>query len=102
MVIVTTVILGHAAGLEMSWAAYGVMVGLVSIASTMPVSFNGFGIREAGYVGFATYFGGNPEAAAAMAALWVVVLAVVATPGAWVLWRLGGTSALRQKKSPMG
>jgi len=98
VVVVTTMILGHAVGLEMSWAAYGVMVGLVSIASTMPVSFNGFGIREAGYVGFATYFGGNSEAAAAMAALWVIVLAVVATPGAWVLWRLGGTAALRNKE----
>lgn len=98
VVIATTMILGHAAGLEMSWAAYGVMVGLVSIASTMPVSFNGFGVREAGYVGFATYFGGNPEAAAAMAALWVIVLAVVAAPGAWVLWRIGGVSALRREE----
>jgi len=95
VVIFTTMILGHATGLEMSWAAYGVMVGLVSIASTMPVSFNGFGVREAGYVGFASYFGGNSEAAAAMAALWVIVLAVVAAPGAWVLWRMGGTAALR-------
>jgi len=100
VVVITTMILGHATGLEMSWAAYGVMVGLVAIASTMPVSFNGFGVREAGYVGFASYFGGNPEAAAAMAALWVIVLAVVAAPGAWVLWRMGGTAALRQKKSP--
>jgi len=99
-VIIATMILGHAAGLEMSWAAYGVMVGLVSIASIMPISFNGFGIREAGYVGFATYFGGNPEAAAAMAALWVIVLAVVAAPGAWVLWRMGGTAALRSQTPP--
>ncbi|OIO68743.1 MAG: TIGR00374 family protein [Zetaproteobacteria bacterium CG12_big_fil_rev_8_21_14_0_65_55_1124] len=99
VLVIATMILGHATGLEMSWAAYGVMVGLVGIASTMPISFNGFGIREAGYVGFATYFGGNPEAAAAMAALWVIVLAVVAAPGAWVLWRMGGTAALRQKSS---
>jgi len=98
VVIATTMILGHATGLEMSWAAYGVMVGLVSIASTLPVSFNGFGVREAGYVGFASYFGASPEAAAAMAALWVIVLAVVAAPGAWVLWRMGGTSALRREK----
>lgn len=95
VVVVVTMILGHATGLQMSWAAYGIMVGLVAIATTLPVSFNGFGVREAGYVGFASYFGGSPEAAAAMAALWVIVLAVAAAPGAWVLWRMGGTAALR-------
>lgn len=99
LVVVATMILGHAAGLQLSWAAYGVMVGLVSLATTLPVSFNGFGIREAGYVGFATYFGGNSEAAAVMAALWVIVLAVAAAPGAWVLWRLGGTAVLRRESS---
>jgi len=97
LVITTTMLLGYAAGLDISWAAYGVMVGLVAIASTAPISFNGFGIREAGYVGLASYFGGNPEAAAAMAALWVIVLAIVAAPGAWVLWKLGGTAALKEK-----
>jgi len=59
--------------------------------------FNGFGIREAGYVGFAAYFGGNTEAAAVMAALWVIVLAVAALPGAWVLWRLGGSAAIKRQ-----
>lgn len=97
LVVVATMILGHAAGLGISWGAYGVMVGLVSLATTLPISFNGFGIREAGYVGFATYFGGNSAAAAVMAALWVIVLAVSAAPGAWVLWRLGGTAAFRRE-----
>jgi len=34
--------------------------------------------------------------------LWVIVLAVVAAPGAWVLWRMGGTAALRSKTSSPG
>ncbi|MDQ6959592.1 MAG: lysylphosphatidylglycerol synthase transmembrane domain-containing protein [Mariprofundaceae bacterium] len=97
LVIESHVILGHAAGLQMSWPAYGIMVSLVALASAIPVSFNGFGIREAGYIGFAAYFGANTEAAAVMAALWVVVLAVAAGPGAWVLWRLGGSSGIRQR-----
>jgi len=96
MVIGVHIILGHAAGLHMPLPAYGVMVCLVALASAIPVSFNGFGVREAGYVGLAAYFGGSTEAAAVMAALWVVVLAVAALPGAWVLWRLGGSSAIRQ------
>ncbi len=100
LVVAAHIILGHAAGLEMPWAAYGLMVSLVAIASAIPVSFNGFGIREAGYVGMATYFGGSSEAAAVMAALWVVVLALAALPGAWVLWRLGGAKILKQPPSP--
>jgi len=96
IVIGVHVILGHAAGLHLSLPAYGVMVCLVALASAIPVSFNGFGVREAGYVGLAAYFGGSTEAAAVMAALWVIVLAVAALPGAWVLWRLGGSRAIRQ------
>lgn len=97
VVIGVHVILGYAAGLHIPLLAYGVMVCLVALASAIPVSFNGFGIREAGYVGLAAYFGGSTEAAAVMAALWVVVLAVAALPGAWVLWRLGGTRAVLNK-----
>jgi len=84
------IFLGIAVGLDMSWAAYAVMVGLVAIASMLPISLNGFGVREAGYVGFAGFFGGDQSAAAAMAALWVVVLAASSLPGLYVLWRMGG------------
>jgi len=99
LVVEIHVILGFAAGLHMPWAAYGVMVSLVALASAIPVSFNGFGVREAGYVGFAVYFGGSAEATAVMAALWVVVLAIAALPGAWVLWHLGGSAAIRRDGS---
>lgn len=90
------VFLGMAVGLEMSWPAFSIMVGLVALVATLPISLNGFGVREAGYVSFAVYFGGSEDAAAAMAALWVVVLAVAALPGAWVLWQSGGVRAIRR------
>jgi len=91
--------LGMAVGLEMSWAAFCIMVGLVALVATLPISLNGFGVREAGYVGFAAYFGANTEAATAMAALWVIVLAIAALPGAWVLWQLGGLKALHRSEA---
>jgi len=87
--------LAIAVSLELSWPEIGFIVSLVALASTVPISFNGFGIRETGYVGLAVFFGGSSDAAAAMAALWVLVLIVVAIPGAFVLWRLGGTKALK-------
>jgi len=87
--------LGMAVGLEMSWFAFSIMVGLVALVATLPISLNGFGVREAGYVSFAVYFGASGDAATAMAALWVIVLGVASLPGAWVLWRLGGLSSIR-------
>jgi len=97
MIIQAHVFLGMAVGLEMNWAAFAVMVGLVALVSILPISLNGFGVREAGYVGFAVYFGASGDAATAMAALWVIVLAIAALPGAWVLWKLGGLGALKSQ-----
>ncbi|MDQ6975717.1 MAG: lysylphosphatidylglycerol synthase transmembrane domain-containing protein [Mariprofundaceae bacterium] len=96
MIIQAHVFLGMAVGLAMPWPAFAMMVGLVALVAILPISLNGFGVREAGYVGLAVYFGGNNEAAAAMAALWVFVLVVSALPGAWVLWRLGGIHAIHR------
>jgi len=96
LVVQAHVFLGMAVGLELSWFAYGFMVCLVALASALPLSFNGFGIREAGYIGLAVYFGASSEAAAAMAALWVLVLVVAALPGGLILWRMGGTQALKK------
>jgi len=96
LVVQAHVLLGMAVGMEMSWFAYGFMVCLVALASALPVSFNGFGIREAGYVGLATWFGASAEAAGAMAALWVLVLLSAALPGGIVLWKMGGRAILHR------
>jgi len=95
------VFLGMAVGLEMSWFAFSIMVGLVALVATLPISLNGFGVREAGYVSFAVYFGASGDAATAMAALWVIVLGIASLPGAWVLWRLGGLNAIRGKDADL-
>ncbi len=99
LVVQAHVLLGMAVGMEMSWFAYGFMVCVVALASALPVSFNGFGIREAGYVGLATWFGASAEVAGAMAALWVLVLLIAALPGGIVLWKMGGTKILQKDKS---
>jgi len=95
MVVQAHVFLAMGVGLEMNWAAISIMVGLVALVATLPISLNGFGIREAGYVGFAVYFGASSESATAMAALWIIVLSLAALPGAFILWRLGGLKALK-------
>lgn len=95
MIVQAHVFLGMAVGLDMPWPAYALTVGLVALVAILPISLNGFGVREAGYVGLAVYFGGSSDAAAAMATLWIFVLAISALPGAWILWRLGGMRAIR-------
>jgi len=99
LIVQAHVFLGMAVGLEMSWFAFSIMVGLVALVATLPISLNGFGVREAGYVSFAVYFGASGDAATAMAALWVIVLGVASLPGAWVLWRLGGLDSIRGSNS---
>jgi len=96
LVVQAHVLLGMAVGMELSWFAYGFMVCLVALASALPLSFNGFGIREAGYVSLATWFGASAEAAGAMAALWVLVLLIAALPGGIVLWKMGGMKILKK------
>ncbi|MDQ6998985.1 MAG: lysylphosphatidylglycerol synthase transmembrane domain-containing protein [Mariprofundus sp.] len=96
LVVQAHVFLGMAVGLELTWPVYGFMVCLIALASALPLSFNGFGIREAGYIGLVSWFGGSTEAAAAMAALWVLVLLIAALPGSVVLWRMGGTNILKK------
>jgi len=99
LVVQAHVFLGAAVDLELSWFAYGFMICLVALASALPLSFNGLGIREAGYVGFAVWFGASGEAAAAMAALWIIVLIIASLPGGIVLWQLGGTRILKKSNA---
>ena len=96
LVIQSHVFLGMAVGLQLSWFVYAFMVCLVALATALPLSFNGFGIREAGYIGVVSWFGSSSEAAAAMAALWVLTLLIVSFPGGLVLWRMGGSNILKK------
>ena len=97
VVVQAHVFLGMAVGLHFAWPAFAVMVGLVAVVTMLPISLNGFGVREVGYVGFAGYFGGDADAAAAMAALWVIVLAISSLPGLYVLWRMGGRRRVEEQ-----
>ena len=95
LIVQAHVFLGMAVGLHMSWPAFAVMVGLVGVMAFVPISLNGLGVREAGYVGFAVYFGADASTAAALSVLWLVVLSLASLPGAVVLWRVGGLRSFR-------
>ncbi|RMH51260.1 MAG: UPF0104 family protein [Zetaproteobacteria bacterium] len=88
-------LLGMALGLPFGWPAYGVMAGLVALLSMVPLSLNGLGLRESGYVGFVLFFGGSEAQGGALAALWLLLITLGALPGLWAVWRMGGVGALR-------
>lgn len=50
--ILSQVFLGLGLGLRVPWTYYFVFVPVVNVASMAPVTFNGIGVREAGYVFF--------------------------------------------------
>jgi len=88
LIVAAHALLGKAVGLSLAWHDWIIVVGLSALAATLPISLNGLGVREAGYVGLTAWLGGDAEAAAAMAALWVAVLALSAAPGGLFLWRI--------------
>ncbi len=79
--------LGKAVGLALAWPDWVLVVGLAGLAAVLPISLNGLGVREASYVGLVGWAGGDTTAAAAMALLWLFVLAITALPGGWLLWQ---------------
>lgn len=73
-------ILTHALGLGVPWSYCFILGPLVNIMAAIPVSLNGLGVREGGYVFFLAHIGIARESAIAFALSWfaVVMLAGVA------------------------
>ena len=73
-------ILTHALGLGVPWSYCFILGPLVNIMAAIPVSLNGLGVREGGYVFFLAHIGVARESAIAFALSWfaVVMLAGVA------------------------
>lgn len=85
--IATVVVLAGSIGLEIDWRYAVVFHPLVTIATGVPVSVAGVGVRELGYAYFLERVGVAPEAAVAFALLWFAVLVVSSLVGGVVyLW----------------
>src|SRR5262249_11696355 len=70
-------LLVHALGLAVPWSYCFVFGPLVNIMAAVPISLNGLGVREGGYVFFLAHVGVPRESAMAFALAWfgVVMLA---------------------------
>jgi uncharacterized membrane protein YbhN (UPF0104 family) len=72
--IATQMLIARALGLEVPLSYFFIFVPLVNLASSLPVSLNGIGVREGGTVFFLTHVGVAEEAAIAFALVWLGIL----------------------------
>jgi hypothetical protein len=66
--------LAKAVGLEIPWSYGFILYPLVGIFSALPISFNGIGLREGGYLFLLTQIGVSSEKAIAVGLLWFLVI----------------------------
>ena len=67
-------ILTRALGLAVPWSYCFIFGPLVNIMAAIPVSLNGLGVREGGYVYFLSHIGVSEESAVAFALTWFAVV----------------------------
>ena len=65
-------VMGAGFGLSLSWSLLFVAIPFINILSALPISWNGVGVREAGYVFFLSAHGVSNEQAIAFGALWLL------------------------------
>lgn len=70
------ILLGRALGLEIPWSYCFILYPLVSTFSALPISFNGIGLREGGYLFLLQRIGVSSEKAIAFGLLWFIIVAV--------------------------
>jgi uncharacterized membrane protein YbhN (UPF0104 family) len=78
------IVLTRALALEVPWSYCFVFGPLVNILTAIPVSLNGLGVREGGYVFFLSHIGIARESAIAFALTWFAVVLVCGLVGAAV------------------
>lgn len=95
-------IMGEAIGLNVPFSYWLAIVPLVNIASSLPISFNGLGVREILCILLLTPLGVSEQSAVALSALWLAIVVVVGILGG-VAVRVGskkdvGVSHLKTSK----
>ena len=74
-------ILTHALGLAVPWSYCFIFGPLVNVMAAIPVSLNGLGVREGGYVYFLSHIGVARESAVAFALTWFAVVMLAGVVG---------------------
>ena len=73
--------MGLAIGVDIPWAYLFVTIPFVNILSTLPVSWNGVGVRENLYVAFLAPAVLSEEQAITLGALWIISVTICSAVG---------------------
>jgi uncharacterized membrane protein YbhN (UPF0104 family) len=93
-------LMASAVGADIPLATLFVVIPLVNIASSLPISWNGLGVRETSYIFFLTSPPPlvSPEQAAAFGALWLLAVTVTSAVGGIVALVTGDLKLLKPSK----
>ncbi|WP_233243873.1 lysylphosphatidylglycerol synthase transmembrane domain-containing protein [Paraconexibacter algicola] len=94
LVALSVVALARAIDIELTFATAAVTITLMTVATLVPLSIAGFGVREASYVVVLGESGVSATDATLISLLTVVTLLIASLPGAYLLARHGTTPAL--------
>ena len=70
------ILLGHALGVEIPWSYSFILYPLVGVFSALPISLNGIGLREGGYLYLLQQIEVSSEKAIAFGLLWFFIVAL--------------------------
>lgn len=79
-------VLGRDLGVDVPFAAIVVAVGGAVMLSVLPISFGGWGVREAGVIGLLGTFGVDAEHALSLSLIWGLLQAVISVVGGFAWW----------------
>ncbi len=74
LVVVVNILLATALGLDVPVVFYFILIPLIAVATMIPVSLNGLGVREGAFVFFMAQVGVPEAQALSLALLWLVIL----------------------------
>lgn len=74
-------IMAHGFGIHISWQTLLIAIPVINILSTLPISWNGLGVRENGYVFFLAPIVISHEEAIAFGAMWLLATTVSSAIG---------------------
>lgn len=88
LVILVYAILGDSLGIELSLASYFLMIPLVMLATNIPVSLGGLGLREGALVAMLVGMGADYQQGVLLSLLYLLVLWLTTLPGGLVLLKI--------------
>lgn len=85
--------LTYALGLSIPWSYFFIFGPIVNVFSALPISLNGLGVREGGYVFFLSHIGVPSESAVAFALAWFAIVLLSGLFGGVVYLQYGSAGS---------